>query len=66
MDLVTRFPAIDYGHGAIYTVVDRLSNFTYLIPCKHTVSVADLAKLFLENMVVHRGMPALIVSNSNT
>ena len=43
MDLVTHLPATDCGHDAIYTVVDRLSKFTYFIPCKHTVSAADLA-----------------------
>ena len=43
MDLVTHLPTTDHGHDAIYTVVDRLSKFTYFIPCKHTVSAADLA-----------------------
>ena len=32
-DLVTHLPATDHGHDAIYTVVDRLSKFTYFIPC---------------------------------
>ena len=43
MDLVTHLPTTDRDHDAIYTVVDRLSKFTYFIPCKHTVSAADLA-----------------------
>ena len=43
MDLVTHLQAIDNGYDAVYTVVDRLSKFTYLIPCKHTVNAADLA-----------------------
>ena len=43
MDLVTHLPTTDRGHDVIYTVVDRLSKFTYFIPCKHTVSAADLA-----------------------
>ena len=43
MDLVTYLPTTDHGHDVIYAVVDRLSNFTYFIPCKHTVSAADLA-----------------------
>ena len=63
LDLVTYFPVTDYGHNVIYTVIDRLSKFTYFILCKHTVSVANLAQLFLANMVVHHGMPDLIVSN---
>ena len=61
MDLVTHLPTTDHGHNAIYTVIDRLSKFTYFIPCKHTVSAADLAQLFLANVVAHHGMPALIV-----
>ena len=47
MDLVTHFPAINHGHNVIYTVVNRLSKFEYFIPCKHTVSAAGLALLFL-------------------
>ena len=43
MDLGTHLPTTDYGHDVIYTVVDRLSKFTYFIPSKHTVSAADLA-----------------------
>ena len=43
MDLVTHLPTTNHGHNVIYTVVDNLSKFTYLIPCKHTVSAADLA-----------------------
>ena len=43
MDLVTHLPTTDRGHDAIYTVVDRLSKFTYFVPFKHTVSAADMA-----------------------
>ena len=43
MDLVTNLPDTDCDHDAIYTMVDRLSNFTCSIPCNHTVSAADLA-----------------------
>ena len=63
MDLITHLPATDWDYDAIYTMVDRLSKFNYFIPCKHTVSAADLAYLFLANVVAHQGMPALIVSN---
>ena len=43
MDLVTRLATTDRGYDAIYIVVDRLSKFTFFIPCKHTVSAAELA-----------------------
>ena len=43
MGLVTHLQATDCDHDAIYTVVDKLSKFTYFIPYKHTVSAADLA-----------------------
>ena len=42
MDSFTRLPATDCDYDAIYTVVGRLSKFTYFIPCKHSVSAADL------------------------
>ena len=63
MDLVTRLPATDCSHDMIYTVVNRLSKFTYFILCNHTVSATDLASLFLANMIAHHGMPASIVSD---
>ena len=43
MNLVTHLPATDCGHDVIYIVVDRLYKYTYLNPCKHIVSAADLA-----------------------
>ena len=43
MDLITHFPATVRGHDGIYTVIDRLSKFIYLIACKHTASAADMA-----------------------
>ena len=63
MDLVTHLPTTDSGHDVIYTVVTRLSKFTYFIPCKHTISAVDLAQLFLANVVACHGMPASIISN---
>ena len=43
MDLVNHLAATNCGHDAIYAVVSRLSKFTYFIPCKHTISAAELA-----------------------
>ena len=63
MDSVTYFPATDYGHDAIYIVVDRLSKLMYFTPCNHTVSAANLAYLLLTNVVAHHGMPASTVSD---
>ena len=63
IDLLTHLPATDYGHNVIYIVVNRLSKFTYFIPCKHMVSAADLTYLFLANVVAHHRMLALVVSD---
>ena len=57
IDLVTHLPTSDCSHDAIYTVVDRLSKFICFIPCKHTLSAADLAYFFVANLVAHHGMP---------
>ena len=43
MDLVTQLPATDCGYDVIYTVVNRLSDFTYFIACNHTGNATDLA-----------------------
>ena len=50
MDSVTHLPFTDHGYDAIYTVVNRLSKFTYFISCKHTVSASDLGQFFLANV----------------
>ena len=42
MDLVTHLPTTDHGYDATYTVVDRISKYTYFMPCKHTVNAAEL------------------------
>ena len=63
MDLIGHLLAIDCGNDAIYTVVGRLSKFIYFILCRHTISAANLAQLFLANIVAHHGMPASIISN---
>ena len=63
IDLVAHFPATDHSYNTIYTVINRLSKFTYFILCKHIISATDLALLFLANLVAHHGMPASITSS---
>ena len=38
MNLVTHLPTTDGVHDIMYTVVNRLSKFTYFILCKQKVS----------------------------
>ena len=44
-------------------MIDRLSKLIYFIPCNYTVSAANLASLFIDNIAVHYGISVSIVSN---
>ena len=43
MDLITHLPTTEVGYDSIFTVVDRLSKYTYFMPCNATVSADGLA-----------------------
>ena len=38
MDLITHLPQSTAGHDAICTFVDRLSKYTYFVPCHSTAT----------------------------
>ena len=50
MDLITGLPKSD-GHDAILTIVDhRCSQGAIFLPCSTTITGAEIAKLYLENV----------------
>ena len=66
MDFITHLPLTRSGHTAIFVVVDRLSKLVHFIPTVDTASAEDVARLFIDNVFVHHGMPERIVSDRDT
>ena len=53
IDFITHLP-ICSGYNGIFTVVDRLTKFTFLIPCfvgEGALSAKQVALLFFDNVV---------------
>ena len=66
MDFITHLPMTRSGHTAIFVVVDRLSKLVHFIPTVDTASAEVVARLFIDNVFVHHGMPERIVSERDS
>ena len=59
MDFITNLPLCS-DYNSILTVVDRLTKFTFLIPCfvgEGALSAKQVAHLFFDNVVRLFGIP---------
>ena len=65
LDWITDLPPSHY-HNAILVVVDRLNKMTVFIPTKKSMSAADVAALFLREVVRVHGLPESLVSDRDT
>ena len=63
MDFVTRIPKVIGGFDFIFVVVDKLTKVAHLIPVKTTSTAADIAHLFVKEIVRLHGIPAKIISD---
>ena len=63
MDLVTSLPQNAAGYDAIFTMVDRFSKLVKSIPCTSIIGAAELAQLFMDQIVYQWGLPRKIVSD---
>ncbi|KIK15119.1 hypothetical protein PISMIDRAFT_16757, partial [Pisolithus microcarpus 441] len=62
MDFIEHLPTSD-GFTAILVIVDRLSKQAVFIPTHDSVTLADLAKLFLTHVFSKHGVPAHVTSD---
>ena len=62
MDFITGLP-VSEGYDAICVIVDKLSKRPIYAPTYKTAYSKDTAKLFLDAVVRHHGMPKVIISD---
>jgi hypothetical protein len=65
MDFVTGLPS-SHGYDTLFTITDSFSKAVKLLPCRKTITVEELAKLFLQHCYSTFGLPAKIISDHDT
>ena len=63
MDLITGLHKTRNGNDSIFVVVDYLSKRAHFIATKIKIDSTGLAKLFMDNIFKHHGLPDTIVSD---
>ena len=61
--LVLRDPVTNYTYNSIFVVVDRFTKAAKFVPFQHSYTAEQLARVFLDRIVRHHGIPKLIISN---
>ena len=62
-DRITNLPKTKQGFTAILVVVDRLTKTTHFMPRKNESTAHDIARLFVDNIWKHHGMPLRITTD---
>jgi transposase InsO family protein len=68
MDFVTQLPVskdpvTDYVYDLIFVVVDRFTKAAEFVPFRHSYTAEQLARVFLDRIVRHHGIPESIISD---
>ena len=61
MDFVVGLPKTMKGHNAIWVIIDRLTKSAHFIPIKTTLSLKQLANLYVQEIVRLHAVPKSIV-----
>ena len=51
---------------SILTIVDKATRMVHLIPCKRSITVAEIAKLYWDHVVKLHGVPMILYSDRGT
>lgn len=62
MDFIVKLPT-SRGYDSILVVVDRCSKMSHFIPCRESLTAADLADLLFHNVFKLHGLPDEIISD---
>jgi len=63
LDFIMSLPATKHGHTAILVVVDTLAKMTHLIPTTVHATGEEAAKLYINHVFKHHGVPEAIFSD---
>lgn len=63
MDFITGLPCSKAGYDSVMVIIDRLSKLVHLVPTTTNVTAAEVAKLFVQNVIRLHGLPKSIVSD---
>ncbi|GJZ49549.1 putative reverse transcriptase domain-containing protein [Tanacetum coccineum] len=63
MNFVTKLPRTTKKHDLIWVIVDRLTKSAHFIPIRENMPVPKLAKIYVNEIVAHHGVPVSIVSD---
>ena len=63
IDFIVALPKTPAGYDAIAVFVDRLTKMVHLAPCTSSVTAADTARLFVQNIIRLHGVPDEIVTD---
>lgn len=68
MDFVTQLPSskdpvTGYAYDSIFVVVDRFTKAAEFVPFRHNYTAEQLARIFLDKIVRHHGIPESIISD---
>ena len=66
LDFITDLPTTRNKKDSILTVVDKATRLVHLIPCKKSITAAETAKIFWDNIVKLHGIPAVLYSDRGT
>jgi hypothetical protein len=63
MDLISPLPKTRRGHDAIVVFVDKLSKMIHCVPTHSSVTAPGLARITMNEVVRHHGVPSSLVSD---
>ena len=68
MDFITKLPNLidlvtNITYDSILVIVDRLSKYTYFVPCSETYDVEKLAYLVLDRLVRYYGILYVFITD---
>ena len=70
MDFVTELPILTNWKGksydSIFVIVDKLTKIVYYKPVKITIDTLDLAKVIIDVVVRHHGLPDSIITDQGS
>ena len=65
MDIIVKLP-LSNGYDSVLTITDHDCTKAVIIPCNKTITAEGVAKLYLEHMFKHMGLPKTFLHDQDT